>query len=77
MPRVRVVYDPAARHTISASTHHMNVDYSCYEGRELQGASSVVLSRGKTLIENGTYIGARGDGKFLRREHSQDYLKVG
>jgi len=72
-----VVYDPAARHTISASTHHMNVDYSCYEGRELQGASSVVLSRGKTLIENGTYIGARGDGKFLRREHSQDYLKVG
>ena len=28
-----VIYDPARRHTISASTHHMDVDYSCYEGR--------------------------------------------
>jgi len=72
-----VVYDPNARHVISASTHHMNVDYSCYEGREVQGASSVVLSRGKTIIENGAYIGARGDGKFLRREPSQENLKVG
>jgi len=71
-----VVYDPNARHVISASTHHMNVDYSCYEGREVQGASSVVLSRGKTIIENGAYIGARGDGKFLRREPSQEHLKA-
>ena len=30
--------------TISATTHHMDVDYSCYEGREVQGASDVVLT---------------------------------
>ena len=71
-----VVYDPEAKHTISATTHHMNVDYSCYEGREVQGWSTVVLSRGKTIIENGAYVGAKGDGRFLRREVSQDYLKV-
>jgi dihydropyrimidinase len=71
-----VVYDPHARHVISASTHHMNVDYSCYEGRKVQGASTVVLSRGKTIIENGAYVGARGDGRFLRRDPSQAYLKV-
>ncbi|HEV8697956.1 MAG TPA: dihydropyrimidinase, partial [Candidatus Limnocylindrales bacterium] len=28
-----VVYDPQRKHTLSAKTHHMNVDYSCYEGR--------------------------------------------
>jgi len=72
-----VVYDPAARHTISASTHHMNVDYSCYEGREVQGAASVVLSRGKTIIENGAYVGTKGDGKFLRGEPAQEYLNRG
>jgi dihydropyrimidinase len=71
-----VVYDPAAKHTISASSHHMNVDYSCYEGREVTGEASMVLSRGKTIIEDGAYVGAKGDGRFLRREPSQAYLKV-
>ena len=41
-----VVYDPSRTRTISAKTHHMDVDYSCYEGRHVQGASDVVLSRG-------------------------------
>jgi dihydropyrimidinase len=41
-----VVYDPQARRTISAETHHMDVDYSCYEGREVTGRSEIVLSRG-------------------------------
>ncbi|MBA3797473.1 MAG: dihydropyrimidinase, partial [Chloroflexi bacterium] len=40
-----VIYDPTRRHTISAATHHMDVDYSCYEGREVMGGSDVVLSR--------------------------------
>jgi dihydropyrimidinase len=71
-----VVYDPAATHTLGASSHHMNVDYSCYEGREVTGAAVAVLSRGKTIIENGAYVGAKGDGTFLRRAPSQEYLKV-
>ncbi len=66
-----VVYDPNRRHTISASTHHMNVDYSCYEGREVQGGSDVVLSRGKVIIENGEYVGQKGDGRFLKRTPSE------
>ena len=28
---------PDRRHTISAETHHMDVDYSCYEGRGVRG----------------------------------------
>jgi dihydropyrimidinase len=62
-----VVYDPNRRHTISASTHHMDVDYSCYEGRTVQGGSDVVMSRGKVIVEDGRYVGSRGDGRFLRR----------
>jgi dihydropyrimidinase len=69
-----VVYDPARRHTISASTHHMNVDYSCYEGREVQGASQLVMSRGKVVVEDGRYTGARGDGRFLKRATAREYL---
>jgi dihydropyrimidinase len=69
-----VVYDPAKVHTISATTHHMDVDYSCYEGRRVTGASEVVLSRGKVIIEGGRYVGARGDGRFLKRAVARDIL---
>jgi dihydropyrimidinase len=66
-----VIYDPNRRHTISASTHHMNVDYSCYEGREVTGGSDVVMSRGKVIVEGGEWLGERGGGKFLKRVRSE------
>ena len=69
-----VVYDPARTHLISASTHHMDVDYSCYEGREVTGGADVVLSRGKIVVDGEEWLGARGDGRFLKRERSV-YLK--
>jgi dihydropyrimidinase len=66
-----VVYDPAARHTLSARTHHMNVDYSCYEGREVRGACRVVMSRGDVVVENGEWMGRPGHGRFLERRPSE------
>lgn len=69
-----VIYDPDRRHVISAATHHMNVDYSCYEGREVQGGSDIVLSRGKVIIEDGAYTGSKGDGRFLRRAPAREHL---
>jgi dihydropyrimidinase len=62
-----VVYDPNRRRTISARTHHMDVDYSCYEGREVQGASDVVLSRGSVIVRNGEFTGKKGAGRFIKR----------
>jgi dihydropyrimidinase len=62
-----VVFDPEREQIISAATHHMNVDYSAYEGRRLQGAVETVLSRGRVCIENGEFKGKAGDGQFLKR----------
>jgi dihydropyrimidinase len=62
-----VVYDPAMRHVLSAATHHMNVDYSCYEGREVRGGCRIVMSRGEVLVENGQWRGHAGRGRFLAR----------
>ena len=62
-----VVYDPTRTRKISAKTHHMNVDYSCYEGRQVQGASDVVLSRGAVIVRNGTFTGRKGQGRFVKR----------
>ena len=69
-----VIYDPQRKHTISASTHHMDVDYSCYEGREVTGGADLVLSRGKIVVDGNEWLGARGDGHFLKRQRS-GYLK--
>jgi dihydropyrimidinase len=62
-----VVYDPNRRRRISAKTHHMDVDYSCYEGREVQGASAVVLSRGSVIVRDGKFTGRKGHGRFVKR----------
>jgi dihydropyrimidinase len=62
-----LVYDPNRTHTISATTHHMNVDYSIFEGRVVQGASDVVMSRGTVLVRDGAWVGPAGHGQFLRR----------
>jgi dihydropyrimidinase len=51
----------------------MDVDYSCYEGRTVQGGSDVVLSRGRIVIEDGRYVGSKGHGRFLRRAVARPY----
>ena len=58
-----VIYDPNRQRTISAETHHMDVDYSCYEGRSVQGASDVVLSRGSVIVRDGEFTGRKGHGR--------------
>jgi len=66
-----VVYDPDARQVLSAATHHMNVDYSAYEGMEITGRADTVLSRGQVIISGGEYHGRAGHGQFLSRELCQ------
>lgn len=62
-----VVYDPAYRGRISASTQAMNVDYSGFEGVEIDGRPSVVTVRGKVAVRDGKFVGEPGRGKLLRR----------
>lgn len=62
-----VLFDPEGSHTISATTHHMNADYSAYEGMEVKGKVTTVFSRGAVVIEDDRYVGAPGSGKFLSR----------
>jgi dihydropyrimidinase len=65
-----LVYDPKKTWTISAKTHHMDVDYSCYEGMEITGKSDLVLSRGKIIVDGDEWLGTAGDGRFIKRTRS-------
>jgi dihydropyrimidinase len=70
-----VVYDPTATRTISAKTHHMDVDYSCYEGRGVKGRSDVVLSRGTVIVRDGAFTGEKGHGRFVKRA-TADHVRI-
>jgi dihydropyrimidinase len=62
-----VIFDPQAEMTISAATHHMNIDYNAYEGMTVKGVTETVLSRGNVIIDTGKYVGTPGEGRFLKR----------
>ncbi|GAA2072762.1 dihydropyrimidinase [Pseudolysinimonas kribbensis] len=67
-----VVYDPNGHTTIGVdATHHMNMDYSAWEGFEIDGHVDTVLSRGKVIVDETGYVGSKGDGRYIKRGLSQ------
>jgi len=68
-----VLYDPNGRTRISVETHHMNMDYSAWEGWEIDGRVDTVLSRGEVISSGGEYTGRAGHGRYVKRGLS-DYL---
>jgi dihydropyrimidinase len=67
-----VVYDPNGHTSIGiGKAHHMNMDYSAWEGYEIDGHVDTVISRGRVVIDHGEYLGSKGDGRFIKRGLSQ------
>jgi len=63
-----VIFDPNEKHIISASAHHMNTDYSAYEGWNVTGKAKTVLLRGKVAIDKNQCLVEKGNGKFIKRK---------
>jgi dihydropyrimidinase len=70
-----VVFDPDKRVTISAASHHSNVDYNLYEGTEVTGSPEVVLLRGNVLVEGDQLVASPGVGQFVKRARFGEELK--
>ena len=62
-----VIWNPKLKQTISAAAHHMNVDYSMYEGFVVQGNAETVISRGEIIVNHDAWSGKPGRGKYLKR----------
>ena len=69
-----LILDPEKRHTISAKTHHMNVDYSAYEGWELTGKIETVLLRGKVAVDQNRCLVEKGYGRYIHRKKVQSKI---
>jgi dihydropyrimidinase len=70
-----VIYDPHGHTSIGLEkTHHMNMDYSAWEGFEIDGHVDTVLSRGTVIVDSTGYVGRPGHGRYLKRGLSQYLL---
>jgi dihydropyrimidinase len=62
-----VVWNPRGKRKITAMSQHMRVDYSLYEGIEVTGAAETVIARGKIIVRGPSWLGGKGEGRFIRR----------
>jgi dihydropyrimidinase len=70
-----VIYDPAGHTSIGlGKTHHMNMDYSAWEGYEINGHVDTVISRGEVIVDGNEYLGRAGHGQFVKRALSQNLI---
>ncbi|MGI9057294.1 MAG: dihydropyrimidinase [Ktedonobacteraceae bacterium] len=62
-----LIFDPERKMIISAATQHQRVDYTPYEGMQVQGVPDTVLLRGRVIVQHGEYVGGKGGGHYLHR----------
>ena len=62
-----VVWDPEATKTISAKTHHQNIDFNIFEGMAVKGLASTTVSNGKVVWSNGQLNAVQGAGRYIKR----------
>jgi dihydropyrimidinase len=69
-----VILDPDKRVKINKTTIHGNVDYSAYDGFDVQGWPVCTISRGEVIVRDGELIGKAGRGKFIKRMLREELL---
>ncbi|HIL82592.1 MAG TPA: dihydropyrimidinase [Pseudomonadales bacterium] len=69
-----VIWDPEASKTISAKTHHQNVDYNIFEGMTVRGTASHTISQGKVVFKDGELSVERGAGRYIERPPFAPYF---
>jgi dihydropyrimidinase len=46
----------------------MSAEYSLWDGWELTGKVRDAVLRGSVLVQNGSYVGSKTSGRFLKRK---------
>ncbi|WP_127558161.1 dihydropyrimidinase [Saccharospirillum alexandrii] len=62
-----VIWDANKEHTISAKTHHQNIDFNIFEGRTVKGSPEITISQGKVVFREGQLMVEEGAGRYIKR----------
>ena len=63
-----VILNPESSYVLTHDRMHGAVDYTMYEGKEIQGEIELVMQRGKVLVKENCFVGEKGAGRFLHRK---------
>ncbi len=63
-----VIFDPDRAVTLSRAVLHERTDYTPYEGLALHGYPVMTVGRGRVLVKDGRFVGAKGQGRFVARK---------
>jgi dihydropyrimidinase len=61
------IIDPERRCFVAHKMLHENVDFTPYEGMNIQGWPILTMVRGQIVAKDGEFLGKKGFGRFLRR----------
>lgn len=71
-----VVWDGNGSRTISAKTHHQNIDFNVFEGRTVTGIATHTFARGRLSWVEGDLRAERGHGRYLHRATHGPYIEA-
>ena len=66
-----VLWDPQGTRTISATTHHQQVDFNIFEGKTVRGVPSHTISQGRVVYANGDLRAEHEEYTASRAQHQQ------
>ncbi len=61
------IWDPQCVRTICHDMLHDNMDYTPYEGMQVTGWPTTVISRGRLVVQDEKLLVARGSGEYVKR----------
>ncbi len=61
------VIDPHERRVMTPASDYGDIGYTVYEGMELTGWAKTTVHRGKVVVQDGAFLGAAGQGRFVAR----------
>lgn len=71
-----VIWDGNGSRTISAKTHHQNIDFNVFEGRTVTGIATHTFARGRLSWVDGDLRAERGHGRYLHRATHGPYIEA-
>ncbi len=71
-----VVWDPTASRTISAKTHHQQIDFNIFEGMTVQGLATHTISQGNVVWADGKLNAVKGAGRYINRPTFAPYFEA-
>jgi len=60
-----VIFNPNYEGIISVANNLEGVDYCPFEGFAQKGRPETVFLRGSKIVDNGKYVGTKGQGRFI------------